>query len=289
MTHSFRRPLLVLALSLVVSGCGSSRVAAEPAARVAGRAITWRDVRANVGYAARYYAPGASTSRCSSHSASTFCVALTRQVLERLIEEQVIEAYAAQHNITLTAAERHRAARMTAALLAQKHVAPAARNDPQRQMLGPIVRRELLVQRVQASVTSSVPRAGPSYHLRRYLVPTFGSAHQTYLAADQLALGNSSPPPGTMIRTEWKAEFRISPAMRASLRDAHPGQYVGPFKRAGGYEVWEVLSRSWHRYGGTAREVLVARRFANWLQTQVRAAHPVCYNPDGRSASCPHP
>lgn len=289
MTHRFRWPLATLALVLIISGCGSSRLAAQPAARVAGQAITWEDVHGNVSYAVRYYAPSTPGNRCFGHSAPAFCVALTRQVLERLIEERVIEAYAARRHIALTAAERRHATRMTAALLAKRRVAGTSRNDPQDQMLGAIVRRELLVQRVQASVTSSVPRGGPSYHLRRYLVPIFGSAHEAYRAANQLALGNSPPPAGTLIRTEWRPDFQIPAALRPSLRDARQGQYVGPFQRAGGYEVVEVLARRWRRYGNRAREVLTTRRFANWLRAEVRASHPVCYGPDGRSVSCPHP
>lgn len=280
---------MVLALVLIVSGCGSSRTSTEPAARVAGQAITWQDVRASVGYAARYYAAGTPSNRCRDHSLSAFCVALTRQVLERLVEERVIEAYAARHGIALTTAQQHRASEMTVALLAQKRVPHPDGKNPQTQMLGAIVRRELLVQQVQATVTAAVPRSGPSYHLRRYLVPNFGSAHQASLAANQLALGNSPPPAGTMIRPEWKADFRISPVLRASLRDARPGQYVGPFARPGGYEVFEVLARGWHRYGKRAREALVARQFAHWLQAQLRSAHPVCYSSIGHPESCPQP
>lgn len=279
----------MLAVALIVSGCGSSSRSSRPAAQVAGQAIAWQDVRSNVSYAARFYAPTTSLSRCSNTSMSRFCTALTRQVLERLIEERVIEIYAARHGIALTAADQRRAARMTVVLLARKRVTGTDQSNPPSRMLGAIVRRELLVQHVQAAVTSSVAVSGPSYHLRRYLAPRVGSAHQTYLEANQFALGASPPPPGTLIRTEWKASFRISPALRAILRDAHSGQYVGPFKRAGGYEVIEVLDQSRHRYGAKARGSLMARHFATWLQAQVLSAHPICYSANGRETSCPHP
>lgn len=274
-------------MALIVSGCGSSSLSPPQAARVSGQAITWQDVRSNVSYAARFYAPATPTSRCSTTSVSAFCIALTRQVLERLIEERVIEVYASRHGIALTAADRRRATRMSMVLLARKEVTGTGQSYPPSRMLESIVRRELLVQHVQAAVTSSVTLSGPSYHLRRYLVPRVRSGHQTYLEANQLALGNSPPPPGTLIRTEWKADFRISPALRASLRDAHPGQFVGPFERAGGYEVIEVLGQGRHRYGPKARESLVGRRFATWLQAQVLSAHPVCYRPAGSTTPCP--
>jgi hypothetical protein len=288
-TRVFEKLWATVALVLIISGCGSARLAPGPAARVNGQTITWQDVRSNVSYAAGYYAPATSTTRCSKSSTSTFCTALTRQVLERLIEERVIEIYASRHDIVLTPLQRRRAKQMTMALLARMTVAGTNHNDPRRRMLGPIIRRELLIQQVQAAVTSSLPSSGPSYHLRRYLVPTFGSAHQTYRAASQLAADNSPPPPGTIIRTEWKANFRLSRTLRASLRPARRGEYAGPFKRAGGYEVIEVLDRSQHRYGAKAREFLVARRFAAWLRGQVSSAHLVCYSPGGLTTPCPHP
>lgn len=194
----------------------------------------------------------------------------------------MIEMYARSHHIALSPANRRAAQHTAAKLLA----AEGGLHGGSQAMLAAIVRREMLVQRVEAVVTAAIPTGGSSYHLRRYFVPAFGSRQRTYHAAVQLALGAAAPP-GTQEQTGWTAVFRVSPQLRGALRQAGPGHSIGPFHRAGGYEVVDFLGLAHHRYGAAARHALASKQFASWLRARLRAAGVACYTPRGNHAACP--
>lgn len=276
----------LVVLALLLAGCGSRHVTAIPAAKVNGQPISWRDLRTNVNYAARFYAAGAAPSSVCTTKTSALCTALGQQVLGRLIEERVVQMYASRHHITLSPADRRRATQLSKTLLTTQEGSGAPTS---RKMLISIVQRELLVQRVEEAVTASVPDGGPSYQLRRYIVPAYASRQQAYRAARRLAKHGKPVPPGTQIRTLWKSAFRLPADLHRALQIARPGQYVGPFPWPGGYEVVQFMQLDIHSYSKATRGWLISRRFTRWLEAQLRAARPVCFRHNGQVDVCPLP
>jgi hypothetical protein len=231
---------------------------------------------------------GPSTRRCTS-SASAACIAVRNETLQRLIEELVITRYARKHHITLTGKEQGQIESAVADLTAPEsttgdlfkgaHLGPA--------FVRQLLEREAMVQRVERIVSPRSTREGFSYLVRKITIPTGlvpGAAVQKQVL--RLATGRTVPA-GVSVKLDWIAPFRLSSSGRRALQAARPGDYAGPFHSRAGFVVYNLLRKGSHRYGQPARQLLQNAYFTSWLQTHVRAAHPVCYTASGKISPCP--
>src|SRR5579872_2534416 len=105
-----RRTLALATLAALAAGCGSGAATERGVALIEGHTISTAALQRNLAYAASFYAwaygnPGAKGNSCTVASRSDACVVMRRQVLARLLEEQLVVGYAAAHHISLSAAD----------------------------------------------------------------------------------------------------------------------------------------------------------------------------------------
>lgn len=287
--NSAPRAMWCLLALLMMTGCGASnRAVAVPAvASVGGQRIDRNEMSHYLRYAAQFYsrttgaAQGGTSLDCSGNGNTQVCAVVKRQVLARLLQEHVVLAYAAAHHISLSDADEGR----VGVAMHDSAIVRVADSTFLRQVL----RRQLLVQKVEDAVVPESARKGPSLHLRKFFIPAppGPSGSGVFHQALTLATDGAPIPPGTRIRAEWEAPFRLTAPIRQALDYAGPGQYVGPFSSGTGYLVVQLVSRGTHRYGTPARNVLTTRYFRGWLKQQLAAQHPQCFDSRGKNQPCP--
>ena len=265
---------------------------------VAGQSITRADLNAYVGYSSRFYAwahqmGGIGSPGCGTGNGAVRCTGLQGRALARLIEEHVVMAYASAHHIRLTAREELRidheindlrqADAAGGNLLRSLGVTPSFMKE--------IVRREMLVQRVEDMVAPRAVKVGPALHLRHFFI-FYGVGKSRKQARDEaltLAIDGAPVPENAGVRSDWVAPFRLPADIRAQVMLARPGQFVGPFRGKQSFLVLQLLARGNHRYGLPARQQLEAEYFRRWLAGAVRRADPKCFTDTGAITQCPLP
>jgi hypothetical protein len=262
---------------------------------VAGQRITRADVNAYVGYSIRFFAwahqaRAVGTLRCDTGRGTADCRRVQGQALARLIEERVVMAYASTHRIRLTTRDQSRidqelnGVRQDAAggdLLRSLGITPRFMRE--------IVRREMLVQRVEDTVAPQSVKVGPAFHLRHFFI-FYGLGKSRKQARDEaltLATDGAPVPDQAGVRVDWVAPFRLPSIIRSQLRLANPGQFVGPFPGNRSFLVLQLLAYRSHRYGKPARQQLEAEYFRRWLARAVRGADPKCVTDRGAATPCP--
>jgi hypothetical protein len=291
-------PLIPL-VSLVLTSCGGHPTPGDAAATVDGQTITHVDVRAYVDYALSFYAwadgadPAASNPGCTPASRDAGCLRVQNQALRRLIEEDVIEQYAAGHGIALSASDRRAVSRNTEQLLSLDTTAKQllAEHKITRAFVLVLLTRETLVRKVEAEVGRNQPGSGPALDVREFEIPRRAGVDDagTYHQAVDLATDGRPVPPGTMVRTSWVARFHLAPGLVEALASVSRGQFVGPFTHAGYYLDVQLLGRGIHRYGKPARLALQADYFRRWLDSRVSTARPQCFDLREHGMPCPSP
>jgi hypothetical protein len=288
------RSVISLLALLQLIGCGPSHSDPHVAASVNGRSITWRVVKQNLVYAARFDSWIARTHpalRCSLTSTDHRCRQLAREVLARLIQEQLVGAYAARHRIGLSEAERE-AVSLSAAELKARSDFKATVYDSRLvtpQFVTQILAREMLVRKIEETVTYPAAVRGPSFQVRRYWIrigPRLPDK-RAYSVAIDLATSGRSASTDTRVRQEWVAAFRLPAPVRQALTAASSGDFVGPFKGASVYTVFELLATGNHSYGQPARSRMELQLFHNWLKQQLARATITCYLANGKATACP--
>jgi hypothetical protein len=264
---------------------------------VNGQPITRADLKTHADYALQFYAwtygsdVGSSDPSCTLRSKDVGCRRLEQQVLRRLIEEKVVEEYAAGHRIALSAEDQSAARREATDLLANDTTAAnlLAEHKVNRSFIEVLLDREALIRRVENVIGRNQPRAGQALHLREFEVPrlTRQDDARTYQQAVDLATDGRPVPPGAMVRTSWIARFHLSAELLNALSTVSPGQFVGPFSHSGYYLDVQFLGRGVHRYGKPARLELQTAYFRQWLAVQVKRAHPQCFDRTGQEQPCP--
>jgi hypothetical protein len=280
----------------LVTACGSSRGSPSALVLVAGQRITRADLNAYVGYSRRFYAwvhqaRGVGSLGCDPGNGAARCTGLQGQALARLIEEHVVMAYASAHHIQLTAREESRidqemndlrlADAAGGSLLRSLGVTPSFMKE--------IVRREMLVQRVEDTVAPPAVKVGPAFHLRHFFI-FYGVEKSRKQARDEaltLAIAGSPVPDHAGVRVDWVAPFRLPSDIRSQLILARPGQFVGPFPGRRSFLVLQLLARGSHRYGQPARQQLEAQYFRRWLARAVSSADPKCFSDNAAPTPCP--
>jgi hypothetical protein len=288
-----RIPCLCVLLLILLTACGTQEASHGPGvvATISGHRVTEAELQAYTRYASTFDSivyPESTEARCTTSPHRPACVRFRSSILARLLEEQVILAYARQHHLWLSAADKEAARTQLQKLMEPS--SPSARlfhRGVSREFVSEIVRRQLLVQRVEESVVGSRVDSGPEFHIRRIGIPLSGSAERDNRRVVQLATGGRLPA-GSAQKTVWMAPFRMAPGVRQALESARPGDYVGPFSRPGYVLVIKLIARGTHRYASPAREQLASTLFRSWVQRTVEAAHPKCMTPAGKLSSCPH-
>lgn len=287
--------LLACATLIGLAACGSSSHAVDPpAARVGTAAISWADVQRYVDYSLRFYAWSHTLSRarrCPPGAQDRSCALVRQQALRRLIEEQLVLAYARRHAIALSAAQRQ-AIHVQLRSMARAHGSEPSllsRLQVTRTFLRKLLEREALVQSVEEAVAPAWARAGPTLRVRKVALFFGGAADKqaAYRQAQTLATDGGPLPARALARVEWVAPFRLAPALLSALTAAQPGQYTGPFSHARSYLVVQLLARSVHPYGSPARLELEARYLHSWLRRQWQRTQPVCFDKSDTKVSCP--
>lgn len=278
-------------LILLLAGCSSAR-RLHVAALVGGTPISWSDYQKYLDYSMRFYAwaRGANGSlQCDRQRQTSSCTTLQRKVLARLIEERVVLSYASSHRLALSRADRRRIDIELDTLLGGSLNPPIAAMRVDRSFLRDLLAREMLVRRVEDSVVGSRANAGPSFHVRKFIVPraTGVSDAQSFKSALDLATDGTPVPAGAHVRDEWVATSRLDARERKAVTSAQPGQFTGPFTGPRSYVVIQLLATGQHRYGQPAREALRARYFAEWLRFATRRAAPSCFDRQGANVRCP--
>lgn len=279
----------LIAVAATLCSCGSSRSSPPAPAAVAvvdDQRISRSEYQQYVLYAANFYA-AAGQGRCAQDRPS--CAALRRQVLRRLLEEQVVVQYAQHHHIGLSPAQERQVSEQVALLAIPDTPAGRllAKHKVTRDFVRSLLRNELLVQRVEQAVIPPGLDRGQSYRLRIVTVPIgAGGEKAAYQAALDLATNGGAAPPGATDRTEWMAAFRLARSARHILEHAQIGEYVGPYRRPAGFRDFQLLGEKWGRFGRPARLRLETIFFRHWINSRLRAAHPACYA-SGKRTPCP--
>jgi hypothetical protein len=102
---------IVPVLLAAISGCGHGTASpcGHNAAKVGSQAISWSQYRTYLRYSLSFYEtrqPGSkyyNKQICQDPSLEQDCATIKRELLQRLIDDQVIDAYAAKHNLLPTA------------------------------------------------------------------------------------------------------------------------------------------------------------------------------------------
>jgi hypothetical protein len=257
-------------------------------ALVAGHVITRAMFRTYVTYTARFYTsvhPGLRTRDCLRESQSTICKVLARQVLTRLIEEQVILGYANRHHIGLSSQNLTDIQNE----MVGSGIATASSAGASKRFINGVLRREMLVREVEETVAPPTATSGISFHLRRFALPfsLFGGPRNARRVAVLLSTAGAPVPSRAQVRVEWIAPFRLLPAERNTLELAKAGEFTGPFRFHRAFIVLQMLARAGHPYGRAAEQQRSRSRFGRWLRLKVRQASPRCFGPAGNPLRCP--
>lgn len=278
---------------MLLAGCSSQR-SIQAAALVGGKPIAWSDYQKYLDYSLRFYAwarrPAQNWSlRCDDTSRTPACARLRQEVLARLIQERVVLSYASTHHIALSRSDRRRIDIELDVLLGGSSGPAITDMRVDRSFLRDLLAREMLVRRVQESVVSGRASSGPSFHVRKFIIPRSPSRPdaQAFKGALDLATDGQPVPAGTQVRDEWVAAFRLGDRELKALTAAQPGQYTGPFTGPRAYVVIQLLGEGSHAYGRPARDMLQARYFQAWLRAAIRRAAPTCFTRTGARAVCP--
>lgn len=290
-----RRFVPLLALIPVFAGCGShaggARTPTPRAASVAGTSITYPELDTYLRYANRFFSAaypgtvkGAGMS-CGAAKVTAACAAVRKQVLARLIQQQVVRQYAQQHHIFLSASDERKVNQELKLLLdPSSDTADLYDHSPRtRRFLRQVLETQNLVLKVENAVVGPRAARGFAYHLEKVSIP---GGKQGNREALNLSTDGKPLPLDASVRDEWEAPFRLDHTVAQAVSSAKNGEYVGPFPRSGGYLVVHVLGSGLHRYGRPARTFLLTRLFRAWLRDHVRAAHPRCdQGPDAPACS----
>jgi hypothetical protein len=208
-------------------------------------------------------------------------------VLARLIQEQTVLDYAATHHIRLSAADREAArAQMGHLTSGSAPTSRLFRLGISHRFVARIVRRQLLIQRVEERVVGARARHGLEYRVRRIGIPSTGNTAADNRRLVQVA-ATGKIPSDAAARTQWMAPFKMKPDVRRALAAAQPGEYVGPFSRPGYLLLIQLLERADHRYSPNAHAEITSKLFATWLARAVARAGPRCADSAGRLSRCP--
>lgn len=277
--------LLVITLltACTLAACGSPRPMPTVLARIGQQTISTADVKQAMTYVSAYYPTSSRTAVTCAPSTSGPCASASRQVLARMIEENVVAQYAGNHGLALNRADWSRVHGAVDALLAGplrgKHVAP--------DMLRAVVARQILVEKVERAVTPRSTRQGFQLHIRKvYFSLSEGRAAARKDAISLATAGGPAPATATS-KVEWVRPNALRPAARAALAVASPGDYVGPYTERQNVVVIELLGRGRHRYGAKLRSYLETQAFHAWLRMRLTGVHPTCYDTTGHPDSCP--
>jgi hypothetical protein len=264
---------------------------------VNGHPISRADVLGYLDYARKFYAwangssLGSDHRPCSLTRPTSACRRLENQVLARLIEERVILDYAAARGLALTPYDQHRVSVELQGLDARSSGTEAlfTREGIVPRFMRQILASQLLVQEVEDQVLASAEIGGPSYHVRKFVVPLLPTEQRKaiYREALDLATAGTPVPRRASVKVEWVASFRVPTAIREGLDASTPGQYVGPFATGSGFLVYQLLGKGHHVYGGPARALLEPRYFKSWLQIRVARSHIQCFAASGSGIRCP--
>lgn len=280
-----------LPLVVLLAACGSHHTASPPpiAARVGGHAITNTELQAYTRYASTFDSivyPDSAEAGCLTSPGRPACTAFRAGVLARLIEERTVLDYAQSHQIRLSSADTVAAEAQMRQLTATS--APTSRLFRQgisRKFVSKIVRRQLLIQRVEERVVGDKARRGLEYRIRKIGLPTSGNAARDNRRLTQVAATGKLPGDAAE-RTLWMAPFKMKLDVRRALAEAQPGEYVGPFSRPGYLLLIQLVERAPHHYSADAHAIITSKLFSAWLARAVAAGNPRCAGPAGRLAPC---
>jgi len=289
-----KSPLVALSGILLLIGCGSSGPRPNHVAAVDGTHITNAEVQQNIEYVLHFSAwvdPGSITTHagmCSGKKVSAGCLRLRRQVINRLVEQHIIQAYARRHKIRLGPSDQVRVDKQVTRLVAADAETSSLFNG---HLISPrfmreVLSTELLVQKVEAHLFARRSNAGIAYHVRKYLIPTGSRA---YRQATDLATDGKPVPARAVVREEWVATFRLTGQLKQDLQASSAGEFIGPIAEGHAYLVVELLGKGHHRYGHPARAALETRYFRGWLAAQVRKNGSQCYDSQTNPTRCPAP
>lgn len=281
-----------LPLVALLAACGSHHDAAPPqvAARVAGHIITNADLRSYTRYASTFDSvvyPDSAQADCLTSPGQPACVAFRAGVLARLIQERTVLDYAQTHHIRLSPADKVAADAQMQQLTSKS--APTSRlfrHGISRRFVSKIVRRQLLIQRVEERVVGEKARRGLEYRVRKIGIPGSGNSSRDNRRLTQVA-ATGKLPADAAARTLWMAPFKMKADVRRALEEAQPGEYVGPFSRPGYLLLIQLVERAQHRYSADAHALITSKLFSAWLARAVKAGNPRCAGPAGRLIPCP--
>ena len=286
--------LAALSGILLLIGCGYSAPHPNHIAAVDGAHITNAEVQQNIEYVLHFSAwvnPGSITTHagmCIGKKVGAGCRRLRRQIISRLVEQHIIQAYARQHTITLGPTDQARVDKQAAGLAAADAETSSLFNG---HLISPrfmreVLSTELVVQKVEAHLFARQSRAGIAYHVRKYLIPT---GRRAYRQATDLATDGKPVPASAVVREEWVAPFRLTGQLKRDLQASSAGEFIGPIAKGHAYLVVELLGKGHHRYGHPARAALETRYFRGWLAAQVRKNGPQCYDSQTNPTRCSAP
>lgn len=280
-----RTVLYLLLLVPLLAACGSRTGHPGEAARVGGAVITRGQIDQYLSYAGHYAAPGSSSAPCLQERTGA-CTRTRNEILARLIEEQVVQAYAARHHVHLSPMELLRASDAATAIMTS--AGGSSRLGVKPAFLRAIVTREFLVEKVENAISPPADKVAVQWHIRKVYFPR-GKGTGAYRQAIALATNGGPIPAGAAAHALWVLPARVRRAARGALRVAAPGQFVGPFKERRAYVLIELLGHAPHRLPTALRSHLELSHFQAWLRTSIQAAHPRCFSYDGEDVPCPFP
>lgn len=246
-------------------------------------------VRYVAGFDALAY-PDSSQATCARRHNAPVCTQLRDQSLTRLLQERVVLDYATRHHITLS--DRDTASIQTEMVRLESKSSPTRKlfydGTVSRRFMRSILRRQLLVQKVQEHVAGRESARGPLVRIRRIRMPARSAALRRAALTVLRAVAAGAPVPATATdRTNWIAPFRLPHAMQQALAHARTEMYLGPFEHAGQAILVRLEARTVGPYNALSRAEARSYFFNQWLQSALRKARPRCAGAGGRLTVCP--
>ncbi len=284
---------LAFAGFVLFAGCGSSH---PPTAVRSGdgsglAAVSQAEVQAYMRYALGFYSwvdpsgPSKALTSCSSSNQITECRTLRKQVISRLLEENIVAQYAKQHRIRLSKRDLRKVdgefKSVTSTSSGGRKLGAATNTTSA--FMHQLLRNQLLVTRVESAVVPKSLLAGPSFKLRKF---TFDAGDAGHKRALDLATGGDAGTQTHAPPVHWVASHRLDAQVRRDAALASNGDFIGPFSLAGKNVVYEVLARGRHTYGKPAREQVQADYFRRWMSKKVAEAESKCEKQHSVELAC---
>lgn len=278
-----------LLLTVLLAGCGTSASGASVAASVNGTDISRASFNKQLKYKRVVSSDSYGMDVCAQKSTAALCNELKRETLNGMIDDEIARQYAEKHHISVSDAEFNRewTIVLKKSFTGQTRVARsyARRYGWTLADLKSSIRQDLLGQKVAVAVTQGMSTTALALSISRIDVANAAQAQQVEAQlrggtafnaiARQLNVAKNSTchKQGGCGPMGWIPSYFLSPAHRAALLAARPGQVLGPFQAQRVLEFLQIEAKN-PSFAMTSQQIYQRRQqlYSAWLQRQRQSA-----------------